>query len=436
MQTVEKSNNIYKQTSIGEIPKDWELVTLKEIIASFKNGIYKEPEYYGRGFPSIRMFNIRSGRIDSIGSPLLEVTPKELEDYRLKAGDIVINRVNSMELVGKAGIVNDDLGDVTFESKNIRIRVNTKRINPYFLAYILSSRIYYDQIGSFTKAAVGQATINQEDLSSIKVPLPSIPRQQKIVSIISKVDELIEKTDQIIEQTQRLKKGLMQKLLTKGIRHKEFKKSQIGIMPAQWNVMQLKEVCTKIIDMDHKMPMKTEEGIPFISVGYLNKSSTIYFDIDKADQELEFISHEDFLSYSKRFNAEHNDLLISRYGTIGVVKIINTDQKFLASYSIALIKPNRDAMIPLFLAYFLNSSVVRKQVIYMTQTSSNTNLGVLDINRIIIFVPILTEQIRISSVLSNVDLYMQQQYIHKRKLKELKRGLMQNLLTGKIRIKI
>ena len=72
--------------------------------------------------------------------------------------------------------------------------------------------------------------------------IPPLPEQQKIASILSNVDNLIQKTDQIIEQTQRLKKGLMQKLLTKGIGHTKFKKTDLGEIPEEWPIVKLKDI--------------------------------------------------------------------------------------------------------------------------------------------------------------------------------------------------
>lgn len=110
----------------------------------------------------------------------------------------------------------------------------------------------------------------------------------------------------------------MQKLLTKGIGHINFKNTSIGIIPQDWKIANLNEISTKIIDMDHKMPKKSVHGIPFVSVGYLGKSESPFLDLRNNDKDLEFISEEDYNYYSKRFNAEYSDLLISRYGTIGV----------------------------------------------------------------------------------------------------------------------
>ena len=84
----------------------------------------------------------------------------------------------------------------------------------------------------------------------------------------------------------------MQSLLTKGIGHTKFKKTSIGEIPAGWELSILNDVSMKIIDMDHKMPKKTDSGIPFLSVGYLTKKDTPFLDIRKGDGDLEYISEE------------------------------------------------------------------------------------------------------------------------------------------------
>lgn len=203
-----------------EIPEMWESVFLKDIVLSYRNGIYKTPEYYGRGLPSIRMFNIVDGRITVSGAPLLDVTEEELADYGLKVGDIVVNRVNgNPDLVGKTGIVKEDLGKVTFESKNIRIRILQQKCLPEFLAHFMNTDLYYRQIRSLIKGIL-QSTINQQDLDMIRVPLPQIPEQQKIVSILSTIDLKITTELKHSFYYQNLKKGLMRELLTGKIRVK------------------------------------------------------------------------------------------------------------------------------------------------------------------------------------------------------------------------
>ncbi len=140
------------------------------LIASYRNGIYKPEHYYGRGYPSVRMFNIKDGRVGLENAPLLDVTPEELEIYGLVAGDILVNRVNSRELVGKTGLVPPDIGFCTFESKNIRVRVNRKLAEPAFIVAALNSSAVKRQILQKQKPAIGQATVNQDDLNALQIP--------------------------------------------------------------------------------------------------------------------------------------------------------------------------------------------------------------------------------------------------------------------------
>lgn len=210
----------FKNSKIGKIPVEWSVIELKNIVSSYRNGIYKPDEFYGNGFPSIRMFNIKDGIINKSDAPLLNVTTQELEDYGLLPDDILVNRVNSANLVGKAGIVKNDLGPATFESKNIRIRIFKEKCNPVFLNYFFNTHNYFKQINSFIKTAVAQVTVNQDDLNQLVIPLPMISEQSKIISIILDVDLNLLKKQEYKSNLENLKKGLMQKLLTGQIRVK------------------------------------------------------------------------------------------------------------------------------------------------------------------------------------------------------------------------
>ncbi len=210
----------FKQTELGEIPEEWEVVYFRQIITSYRNGIYKPSSFYGRGIPSVRMYNIDDGKVNKAKAPLLDVTKPEAKSYGLLPGDILINRVNSIDQVGKAGIVQDDLGDAIFESKNIRVRVSPDRCDPHYLAYFLCTSLYLKQIRSRIKPAVSQATINQDDLDQIQICMPPLSEQQEIASILSTLDEKIETEMQRKEEVEHLKKGLVSDLLTGKVRVK------------------------------------------------------------------------------------------------------------------------------------------------------------------------------------------------------------------------
>jgi len=210
----------FKNTEIGIVPKERKVVSLEEVVTSYKNGIYKPNEYYGRGYPCIRMYNIAGGHINLDNAVLLDVTDQELEEYGLEPGDVVVNRVNTPELVGKAGVVPQNLGKTTFESKNIRIRLDKSKISPEFFSVFVQTAIYSRQVLSKAKTAVAQATITQDDLGSLKIPLPPPAEQQKIAEVISGFDRKLELERRQKMMLGKIKSGLMDLLLTGKVRVK------------------------------------------------------------------------------------------------------------------------------------------------------------------------------------------------------------------------
>jgi type I restriction enzyme S subunit len=210
-----------KQTPIGTIPKTWQTVPLKTVVKSYKNGIYKPNEYYDKGYPCIRMYNIVEGHINTVNATLLDVTEQELEEYGLEPGDIVVNRVNTPELVGKAGVVPRRFGKATFESKNIRVRLDNKKILPEFFLVFVQTSAYAEHVLSRAKIAVAQATITQDDLDSLLIPLPpTIDEQRKIAEFIFTIDKKLELERDEKTRLERIKNGLMDLLLTGKIRVK------------------------------------------------------------------------------------------------------------------------------------------------------------------------------------------------------------------------
>ena len=200
-------------------------------------------------------------------------------------------------------------------------------------------------------------------------------------------------------------------------------------IPEEWNVSDLKSVSKKIADIDHKMPNKTNFGVKFIAANNLN-------DVEIDFKNAELISESDYLAQSKKFNAEKNDILISRIGSIGVARKIRTNERFIASYSVALIKP-KESIDSEFLHYYLNSTLPQKVMKAYTIVSGNVNLVLGALEKVpVLLPPTIEEQKKIGLILRNLDLLIQQEKQYKEKLQKIKRGLMEQLLTGQTRVKV
>jgi len=189
-----------------------------EVLSEAKNGIYKPPEFWGRGIPCIRMYNIDGPSMNTINLQLLDVTEDEFSTYSCQSGDLVFNRVNSAELVGKTGIITEKYPKCTFESKNMRLRVNQERVMPEFVAIILNSRKTKEYYRRVLKQQCGMATLNQGHVRNIPFPIPSLVEQEHIVAHIDSLKTKVEELDNLKIQALAELDALMPSILDKAFK--------------------------------------------------------------------------------------------------------------------------------------------------------------------------------------------------------------------------
>ena len=208
------SNQEYAPSRLKKIPISWTWATIGDIKESMKNGIYKPKKFYSDdGIPCLRMYNIEDGKIVWKNIKRMVLSEQELKDYGLLAGDILINRVNSRELVGKSAVIPDGLGHCVYESKNIRLRVKKKVSLSKYVNYwlLLEARNFFNRNAQQT---VGMASINQEQISLMPIPLTSLKEQQKIIEEIERrfsIIDSLEKTINSLKEAERLRQAILKK---------------------------------------------------------------------------------------------------------------------------------------------------------------------------------------------------------------------------------
>jgi type I restriction enzyme S subunit len=164
------------------LPPGWQRSDLGRFIESMANGIYKPAEYYAaNGTPCLRMYNIQNGSLVFNNVKRMRLTARETRFYELLPGDILVNRVNSRELVGKAGIVEQLEERTVFESKNIRLRLDQRLINPRFVNLFLMSEAARVMLADSSKQTVGMATVGQPQLRGLPLAVPPLAEQNEIV---------------------------------------------------------------------------------------------------------------------------------------------------------------------------------------------------------------------------------------------------------------
>jgi len=399
----------YKETILGTLPKDW--------------------------------------RVDLVDE-CCEILDKHREPLNQKERDEI---PGDIPYYGANGIV-DYVGEYIFDEKLILLAEDGGHFEEYTdrpIAYIIEGKswvnnhahvlkpkdkyhlewIYYTLVHKNILPYVYGSTrmkLNQKSLKTIPIQIPPLPEQKKIASILSSVDKSIEKTDEVIEETKELKKGLMQELLTKGIGHSEFKDSQFGKIPKSWKIEPLNKIAE--VTGGNTPRRSTEEywggDIPWLTPSQL--TGEIINEIDKTD---EYITEKGFKNSSVKLLPVGTVMLTSR-ATIGETVInkvpMTTNQGF------ANIICKDDKLFNYFVLYLLRYLTPKLEA--LAGGSTFLEISRTSVRSLNIPVPPLEEQKKIASILSSVDAKIKKEEEYKEKLERLKKGLMQKLLTGEIRV--
>ncbi len=215
----EGGKGIYKEPAapntddLPELPNGWVWTTVHAIAHSMKNGIYKQKEFYSEdGIACLRMYNIENGVIVWKDIKRMILTDEELATYLLEPKDILVNRVNSRELVGKSAVIPDGLEPSVYESKNIRLRLRNNFVESTFVNYWfrIYSQGYFDKNAQQT---VGMASISQSQLGSMPVPLVPLLEQQRIIEKVERrlsvADEIEKELDESLVRAEMLRGSVL-----------------------------------------------------------------------------------------------------------------------------------------------------------------------------------------------------------------------------------
>lgn len=270
--------------------------------------------------------------------------------------------------------------------------------------------------------------LKRELVYALKLPCPPFPEQKKIAEVLSTVDQAIEKVGEAIEKTQRLKKGLMQELLTKGIGHKEFKITKMGKMPREWTMAVLSNIAKVRYGLGQP-PNVDINGTPMIRATNI-KNGRIY------REGLIYINPKDVPAERNAYLHE-GDIIVVRSGAYtGDIGLITKEwEGAVAGYD--LILSPQGSVNSEFLAYYLLSPVIqRRYFLGLKVRSAQPHLNSSQVEKAPISLPPLSEQEEIAEILSSADKRIELLRKRKEGLEKLKKGLMEDLLMGRKRVKL
>jgi type I restriction enzyme S subunit len=369
--------------------------------------------------------------VNEISTPplgLVNATPEEIRRYSLKVGDVLFVRSSVKPSgVGLTAVVTNELEQTMFSGFIIRFRQSkTKLITPFLKFCFYEPSFRRSLLASSSISA--NTNINQKSLEKLTIAVPPRHEQEKVAAILSSVDEAIASTQAVIDQTRKVKQGLLQQLLTRGIGHTRFKESAIGEIPEEWEIKPAEQLCTRIA-----------VGIVIKPTQYYVKSGIPCF--RSANVQEGYVQDRDWVYISEESNnllaksqLQAGDVLVVRTGYPGTSCVV--PKKFDGTNCIDIIfaRPNKNLISPEYLSWFINSSLGKKQVLQGQGGLAQQHFNVGSLNCMQISVPPLEEQKRIVDIFYSIQSTISQAEVELENLSNLKRGLMQDLLTGRVRV--
>jgi type I restriction enzyme S subunit len=408
----------YKKTDVGVIPEDWKVVPLDQIafvtsgkrLPLGKSLIGRRTEH-----PYIRVTDMRPGTVDTTDIKYVpdDVFPA-IQQYRIYKEDLFISVAGTLGIVGKVPEELDGANLTENANRITRILCSRDYLLHVLLAPLIQTTIdSLRTVGAQPKLALGR-------IRKFDIPLPPTDVEQRAIArVLSDVDELLGSLDALIAKKKAIKQGAMQQLLTGQKRLPGFE--------GEWEVKRLYQITSiPITDGPHLTPRFYNDGIPFLSVNNLVDNK-----VDMSD--LRYVSREDHEVFSRKCKPIKHDILFGKAASVGKVALVDFDTEFNVWSPIALIRINQENDSK-FVHYALQGWSLLKQILLLTNSSSQGNIGMGEIKLLEFQLPNKEEQTAIAAVLSDMDAEIAALEARRAKTALLKQGMMQELLTGRTRL--
>ena len=415
---MEVLQDTYKDTKIGRITKDWKVVKMKEVV-SFSQGTQISNSNLFRENVENKLYRYLYISDFFTDRKIFYTTEKRTNYLVLESDLVIVNTGNTTGklLTGKTGILCNNA---------FKITLNNESLSQLYTKQYLDSHFYKKQIANILNSG-GQPHLGHKNMGMVWIPVPPLPEQQKIAAILSKVDEQISTTDKIIEKSKELKKGLMQKLFSEGIGHTEFKDTKIGRIPKDWETLKINQVadCYGGTTPSTVVEEYWNGNILWATPSDITKNKSEYL-LDTNRK----ITEQGRASKNLRF-VKKNGLLMTSRASIGFLNISNGD--VVTNQGFINIECKDNFHYKFFYYWVLDN---RKKLLSLSQGSTFLELNRKTFAKINIPVPPLPEQQKIADLLSEADAKIEKEQTQKSQLETLKKGLMQQLLTGKKRVNV
>ena len=410
------------------VPEGWNRIALEKI-AEVRSGVAKGKKGLKTPIevPYLRVANVQDGHVDLTEVKTIEIEEDKLERYSLKYGDVLMNEGGDYDKLGRGDVWLGQIEPCLHQNHVFAVRPNQDIVDSFFLAALAASNYGKTYFLSCAKRSTNLASINSTQIKEFPVLVPPLPEQKKIAQILSTWDRAITTTEQLLANGQQQKKALMQKLLT----GKKRLLDKNGVrFSGEWNKGKLSDIAN--IDSGYAFKSTdftdSEKGIPIIRMSDFKAGG---IDISSAAK----VIPETTIGLD-RFKLKTGDFIFGMSGSLsnyGWVK--EQDLPCFLNQRVGRILA-KECSVQLFVTYLYLSDKVQQSILDKAAGAAQLNISSTDLRKTIVHYPSFEEQQKIAVVLSNADqeISVLQQKLDA--LKQEKKALMQQLLTGKRRVVI
>jgi type I restriction enzyme S subunit len=416
----------FKDTELGPLPMDWQVVELQDISKNFFSG----------GTPSTKREDFWNGEIPWTTSAYIG------EDLYLQHGAKNISKLglanSSSKLVPKGNLLigtRVGVGKVAINTLDIAISqdltaliLDQEKAISEFAAYVIRTELVQERFRAGGRGTTIKG-IPRDDLKQIPIPLPPLPEQRRIAHVLNTIQRQIAAQAALIAATREVKRSLMQRLFTygPGPEPAPTKETEIGEVPEHWGIGIANELCEKIVDCPHTTPKFHSAGILVVR-NFNIKDGRLKLDPPS------YTSEEEYWERVKRAVPQEGDILFSREAPIGEACLIPPDTKLSLGQRTMLLRVDPTKLNNAFLVYTLYSENIKQMMLSMATGVTAKHLNVGDVRRLKIPLPPLPEQNEIAHILTTADGKIAAEEQRQAALQELFKSMLHQLMTGQIRL--
>lgn len=384
----------------------------------------------GVELPYLRVANVQDGYVDLREIKTIWVEPQQVERYSLRSGDVLFTEGGDADKLGRGCVWQGQIEPCLHQNHIFAVRTDRTCLLPEFLSLYAASASGRSYFLECAKQTTNLASVNSSQLKDFPVAIPPLGEQRKITAILSSVDDAIQTTQAVIDQLGVVKKALMAELLTRGIpgRHTKFKQTEIGEVPAEWEVRTLGSLCSEPGRYGANVPKRAYDSL----LPRYVRITDITADSELASDNKASISEQDAAPFALRIG----DIVFARSGATVGKTYVYSPQDGRCSHAGYLIRfhPDSSRMLVSFLGQVTHSERYLRWVQESQRAQAQPNINATEYSSLLLPVPSLAEQEHIVGALAKVDERRKAESLVLIELAKLKAALTSALLTGDLRV--